>query len=173
MMKITYEEFKRINNNLKLRFTTAGQSERIVKIDKTDMKKNLVRIQGHANSNVQTIPNLVSLVCKNMVAISNPSILQNWQGFIKESSLNLEQKQKMQNTLLMTILNNLCDSPETFLAIAALKLNLDKEDIKKFKQGILPKYNETVYRNAVKYILSCKCEEVNNVLIRQGIVLSS
>ena len=174
MMKITYEDFKRINNNLKTRYTTADQADRIVKIVGVSQQQGLVKLQGKNGEFTETIGNLVSLVCKNMTAVNNPSAIQSWKGFLNESNtINIDQKQKMQNILIMTILNNLCDSPETFLAVASLKLNFDKEDIKRMKQGTLPKYNEAMYHNAIKYILSCRCEEVNQMLIRQGIVLSN
>ena len=176
MMKITYEDFKRTNNMLKTNFHNSGLHNRIMTIVKVNMKQEIVIIKAVDNPKEwqENIDSLTAMILKGMTCVSNPSVLQNWKGFLREDSItNVDKKQQMQSILLRTVAEDLSDTQQTFEAICVLRFGLDKQDIKKMRQGIMPKYNDGLYRNIMKYILACKSESVNSKLIRQGIVLNN
>lgn len=174
MLIVTYEDFKRTNNMLKTNFHNSGLHNRIVTIENVKNGLATVKSVDKQMEWQEPINHIVEKCIKGMVCLSNPSVLQNWQGFLKENTVsNVNKKQQMQAILLRTIAEDLADSQQTFEAICVLKFGLDKQDIQKMRMGNMPKYNEALYKNIMKYILSCNCEAVNSKLIRQGIVLSN
>ncbi|MBQ8234722.1 MAG: hypothetical protein IJZ36_03975 [Bacilli bacterium] len=176
MTKITYEDFKRTNNMLKTNFHNSGLHNRVLTITGINFKQDIVKVKAIDDEHEwqESWKNFLVAILNGFVCISNPSIVQKWNGFLDETKVaNYDKKQKMQSILLRTVAEDLSDSIQTFEAICVLRFGLNKEDIQKMRQGIMPKYNDGLYRNVMKYILSCNSESVNSKLIRQGIVLSN
>ena len=174
-MKITYEEFKRVNNTTKTRFNHTVWSGSIIQIVGVQFSKGLCQIKHMDQEKIyeETIQNIVSMILKGHICVNNPSALKEWKGFVNESNIsNVEKKTKLQTALIEAIRDDLSDSFATFEAVCVLKLGLDGEDLGRMRTGKMPKYNQALYNNCIKYVLACNSKVVNQKLIRQGIVLA-
>ena len=89
-MKITYEEFKRVNNTTKTRFNHTVWSGSIVQIIGVQFSKGLCQIKHMDQEKIyeETIQNIVSMILKGYICVNNPSALKEWKGFVNESNIS-------------------------------------------------------------------------------------